>query len=73
MYITMIKGLHLINILPQKKKKKRKKEKNQIYFSQFVGGDFFVLVCTVNCKLVYHIKIVNLWKEICLKDKNTMD
>ena len=40
----MIKGLHIINILPQKKKKKKKEErKNQIYFSPFVGGDFLFL------------------------------
>ena len=56
MYITMIKGLHLINIFPQKKKKKKEERKIQIYFSPFVGGDFFVLF-TENCKLVYHIRL----------------
>ena len=47
MYITMIKGLHLINIFPQKKKKKRKKEKFRFIFHRLLEVTFLFFLLRI--------------------------
>ena len=48
MYITMIKGLHLINIFPKKKKKKkRKKEKFRFIFHRLLEVTFLFFLLRI--------------------------